>query len=144
MYQKVNLGESNLRKISPLPSIHKLNQAQLNYTTIEQEVVSIMEILREYRYILQGHNVVIFTDRKNLSFSNFVSSRVLRWRLMIEEFGPSIQYIKGSHNTVADVLSRSPYSESCSVEEFFAATQYDTSDEFQVFFAIISKYQLKG
>jgi hypothetical protein len=63
---------------------------------------------------------------------------------MIEEFGPSIQYIKGSHHTVADALSSLPYSEACSVEELFAAIQYDPSDDFPVSFAIISKYQLRN
>ena len=62
----------------------KLNQAQLNYSTIEQELLSIVEILREFRDILLGHNIVICTDHKNLSFSNFTSSRVLYWRLRIE------------------------------------------------------------
>jgi hypothetical protein len=102
-----------------------------------------VEILREYRDILLEHNIFIFTDHKNLSFSNFTSSRVLRWRLMIEDFGPSIQYIKGSHNTVADAPSRLPYSEACSVEELFAAIQYDPSDGFPVSFAVISNYQLR-
>ena len=30
----------------------------------------------------------------------------MRWRLLIEEFGPTIKYIKGPKNIVADVLSR--------------------------------------
>ena len=30
----------------------------------------------------------------------------MRWRLLIEEFGPTIEYIKGPKNIVADVLSR--------------------------------------
>ena len=30
----------------------------------------------------------------------------MRWRLLIEEFGPTIEYIKGPKNVVADALSR--------------------------------------
>ena len=30
----------------------------------------------------------------------------MRWRLLIEEFGPELRYIKGELNVVADVLSR--------------------------------------
>ena len=97
-----------------------------------------MEILREF------HDIhVIFTDHKNLSFSNFTSSRVLRWRLMIEEFGPKIQYIKGSNSIVAGALSHLPSSTSHSTEELLAAVHYDPSDDFPVSFAIIAKYQLK-
>ena len=30
----------------------------------------------------------------------------MRWQLLIEEFGPTIKYIKGTKNIIADVLSR--------------------------------------
>ena len=30
----------------------------------------------------------------------------MRWQLLIKEFGPTIEYIKGPKNIVADVLSR--------------------------------------
>eukprot|EP00804_Cyclotella_cryptica_P030510 CCRYP_008539-RA/>CCRYP_008539-RA protein AED:0.45 eAED:0.45 QI:0/0/0/1/0/0/2/0/67 len=33
------------------------------------------------------------------------SDRVVYWRLLLEEYGPTIVYIKGIHNTVADALS---------------------------------------
>ena len=36
------------------------------------------------------------------------SHRVMRWRLLLEEYGPEIQYIKGPKNVVADALSRLP------------------------------------
>ena len=34
------------------------------------------------------------------------SDRVYRWRVILEEYGPKIVYIKGIHNTVADAISR--------------------------------------
>ena len=30
----------------------------------------------------------------------------MRWQLLIEEFGPTIEYIKGPKNIIANVLSR--------------------------------------
>jgi hypothetical protein len=33
------------------------------------------------------------------------SDRVYRWRLLLEEYGPEIVYIKGIHDTVADTIS---------------------------------------
>ena len=37
------------------------------------------------------------------------SDRIYRWRLLLEEYGPEITYIKGIDNTVADALSRLEY-----------------------------------
>eukprot|EP00957_Ditylum_brightwellii_P052402 3974120-Ditylum_brightwellii.AAC.1 len=34
----------------------------------------------------------------------------MRWRLLMEEFGPDIKYINGKANYVADVISRLNYS----------------------------------
>ena len=33
------------------------------------------------------------------------SQRVMRWMLLLEEYGPEIKYIKGPKNVVADALS---------------------------------------
>ena len=30
----------------------------------------------------------------------------MRWRLILEEYGPTLEYIKGETNVVADALSR--------------------------------------
>ena len=32
----------------------------------------------------------------------------MRWRLILEEFGPDIQHIAGEQNVVADAISRLP------------------------------------
>ena len=55
---------------------------------------------------------MIYTDHKNLIYPNsdYGSQRVLRQRLVIEEFGAELRYIKGENNVVADALSRIPIS----------------------------------
>jgi RNase H-like domain found in reverse transcriptase len=83
----------------------KLNPAQTRYTTTECELLAIVETLKEFRNILLGHKIRIFTDHQNLTCKNFNTKRVMRWRLLIEEFGPGLIYIKGSSNDVADALS---------------------------------------
>ena len=84
----------------------KLNDAQTRYTTTERELLSIVETLKEFRNILLGHKIVVYTDHKNLVYKHFNTERVMRWRLVIEEFGPELRYIKGENNIVADALSR--------------------------------------
>ncbi len=37
------------------------------------------------------------------------SDQVYQWRLLLEEYGPKIVYIKGIHNTVADTVSQLEY-----------------------------------
>ena len=60
----------------------KLNDAQTRYTTTERELLSIVETLKEFRNILLGYPIVVYTDHKNLTCANFNTERVMRWRLM--------------------------------------------------------------
>ena len=42
----------------------KMNSAQQKYPTGEQELLSIVETLKEFRNILWGYQIQIFTDHK--------------------------------------------------------------------------------
>ena len=57
----------------------KLNPAQTRYTTTEKELLSIVEACKEFRTILLGQQLVIFTDHKNLTYTNFNTECVLCW-----------------------------------------------------------------
>ena len=104
----------------------KLNPAQSRYTTTERELLAIVETLKEFRNILLGQQIRIYTDHKNLCYKNFNTNRVLRWRLLLEEFGPELHYIKGERNVVADALSRQdlhPTPPTNSLQELFGLSQ---------------------
>ena len=89
----------------------KLLDAQTRYTVTELELLSIIETLKEFRGMLWGQRIIVYTDHKNLTSDvlGMDSNRVHRWRLLLEEFGPDIWYIKGVDNTVTDAISRLDY-----------------------------------
>jgi hypothetical protein len=61
----------------------KLNSAQQRYTTGEQELLSIVETLREFRNFLLDYKIIVHTDNKKIKYANSTSYRVVRWRLRI-------------------------------------------------------------
>ena len=84
----------------------KLTKTQVNYTTTEKELLSIVETLKEFRNILLGYEIEVFTDHKNLTYetTESASQRVQRWHGTMQEFGIKLNYIKGEANIVADPL----------------------------------------
>ena len=86
----------------------KLSDTQKRYNVTEKELLAIVETLKEFKGMLWGQSIVVYTDHKNLTQDalGLTSDRVYRWRLLLEEYGPEIIYIKGIHNTVADAISR--------------------------------------
>jgi hypothetical protein len=114
-------------------------------------LLSIVEILKEFRNILLGHEIEVFTDHKNLIYDDLKTERVLRWRLLMEEFGVKLIYIKGEENVVADVLSRYPTTNDPEIEspiptkeqmaELFAAENDLPTDAFPLSFPILSTFQ---
>lgn len=106
----------------------KLTKTQQNYSTIEKELLSIVETLRTFRSFLLGAPINIYTDHKNLTFNvDNTNSRVLRWRLFVEDFQPTFFYVPGPTNVEADGLSRTPLIAPLDGQE-------DLADESDLFF----------
>jgi RNase H-like domain found in reverse transcriptase len=82
----------------------KLNPAQKRYTAREQELLSIVETLKEFRTLLYGQRVVVHTNHKNIIYGNLVNNRIARWRLLLKEYSPEIVHVKGNDNVIADAL----------------------------------------
>jgi hypothetical protein len=71
----------------------KLNSAQTCYTTGEQELLSIVETLKEFRDILLGQQVIVYTENLNILYGKLSNDRITRWRLLLEEYGPKYVHI---------------------------------------------------
>ena len=115
---KTQLGGVILQDNRPLAFYsRKLTSTQRRYTNSERELLSIVETLKEYKYMLLGQEIELFTDHKNLTYDTPTTDRVTRWRLLIEEYAPDIKYIKGCNNIVADALSRLEYEDNSEAPE---------------------------
>ena len=68
----------------------------------EIELLAIVETLKEFKGMLWGQKLKVFTNH----VLGLTSDHVYWWRLLLEEYGPEIVHIKGIHNTVADAISR--------------------------------------
>ena len=103
---KLQIDTVIFRKCSPIAFYsRKINSAQQKYTTTDKELLSIVSYLKEFCNILLGYQITVYTDHKNLTYKNFNTERVMHWRLILEEFGPELKYIKGENNVISDTLS---------------------------------------
>ena len=121
----------------------KMNSAQQNYTTTEKELISVLASLKYFRNILLGHQITVYTDHKNLTFKKFNTERVMCWRLILEEFGPELKYIKGENNIVADALSRLEISGNHDILNIYELCGYNDADlpdsAYPIFYQDITK-----
>ena len=72
------LGAAILQKGRPLAYYSRtLQSAETSYTTTEKELLSILETLKEYRPMLYGGRLKVYTDHKNLTFCTMSINRIL-------------------------------------------------------------------
>lgn len=86
-----------------------LNKAEMNYPTIEKELLAVVWAVKYFRPYLYGRTFKIRTDHKPLVYLFNLkdpSSRLFKFRLILEEYDYVIEYVKGKENAAADALSR--------------------------------------
>lgn len=86
-----------------------LNKAEKNYPVIQKELTAIVWAVKYFRPYLFGRTFTIMTDHKPLVYLFGIkdpSSRLIKYRLILEEYDFKIVYVRGKENVIADALSR--------------------------------------
>lgn len=86
-----------------------LSNCQRKYSICEREVLALTFGIDKFKDIIAGNKIVVHSDHQAISFfkkAHFNNPRLHRWMLAISQFDIDFQFIKGSENVVADVLSR--------------------------------------
>lgn len=86
-----------------------LNGAEINYPTLEKELLAIVWAVKYFRPYLYGNLFTVQTDHQPLQWLHNMkepNNRVLRWKIKLSEYEYEIQYLPGKDNVVADALSR--------------------------------------
>lgn len=114
------LSQGDIGKDLPIAYASRtLSKPERSYPTIEKELTGIVWGVKYFRPYLLGRKFKIVTDCKSLTWLfgvNDPSSRLLRWRLLLEEYDYEIVYKKGTSNTNADALSRMFVAEANKIE----------------------------
>ena len=87
----------------------KLKQAEINYATIERELLAIVEGVKKFHTYLYGAPFILETDHLPLTYlkgANNRNGRLTRWSLFLQDYPFNVRYVKGSKNVHADYLSR--------------------------------------
>ena len=108
---------------------HRLSKSQVKWSTIEKEAYAIHFALQKLDHYLHNSEFVIRTDHKPLKYlleSPMQNKKIQLWALGISGYNCKIEYIEGSSNSCADLLSRVSETGAMKVEE--TPNEPDVSD----------------
>ena len=93
----VQLGATLVQEGKP-PDFYtrKLNNAQTNYTVGEKELLGIVEGMKAFKGMIRGYEVIIHNNHLNLLYKKLPNQRMIRWRLLLEDFNPVVKHIRGN------------------------------------------------
>ncbi|MCG8045975.1 MAG: RNase H-like domain-containing protein [Candidatus Thiodiazotropha endolucinida] len=102
----------NIKNEKPIYYLsHKLSKTQCKWSTIEKEAFAIHYSLQKLDYYLHNARFTIKTDHKPLKYlleSPMQNKKIQLWALGMAGYNCTIEYIAGTENTCADLLSRKP------------------------------------
>ncbi|GMI89548.1 hypothetical protein HRI_002624100 [Hibiscus trionum] len=113
----VGVGAVLVQKGRPLAFFSKgLGIRHKGLSVYEKEMLAVLMSVKRWSAYLVGRHFIIKTDHHSLKFlaeNQAFTPFQQKWVVKMMGFNYEIQYMKGIHNTVADVLSRRPEEGSC-------------------------------
>ena len=85
------------------------NEAQENYSTIENEILAMVFACAKFRPYILGSHVIIHDDHAAIRYlmaKKDSKPRLIRWALLVQESDLEIKDKKGNGNVIAGHLSR--------------------------------------
>ena len=122
----------------------KLSKSQQKYSVTKIELLAMVETLKEFKGMLWGQSIKVFTDHEILTRDSLgpTSDRVYRWRLLLEEYAPKIIHIKVIHNTEADAILQLEYNPKINTTNDYNHAMLDVEPEdLSAHFAPLAKLQ---
>ena len=88
-----------------------MNKSQQNYCSFLRELLAIVQSIYHFKYFLEGKKFYVRTDSECLTRPDFLTKSQVRmvifWLVEItSRFRFEISYIRGTENSLADILSR--------------------------------------
>jgi hypothetical protein len=87
----------------------KFTDCERRWCVLEREAYGVLFSLREWEHITWGYPIILLSDSNPLQWiarSATTSPKLTRWALALQKHYVTVQFIKGSANKFADLLSR--------------------------------------
>ncbi len=87
---------------------HMLTSAESKCSVTHLEALAVVWVLQHFRGIVFGYLVTVCTDHiavTELFHGKNLIECLARWYLTIQQFEPTLQYLPGKANIIADALS---------------------------------------
>ena len=105
----VLLQQQNGKEVIVAVASCTFNTTEQRWCATERECYALMWAMEKFSYFLRGRTFLVQTDHKSLVYvdkTTFNNSKIQRWQERMSEFTFVVEYLEGSSNVFADLLSR--------------------------------------